>query len=76
MILITGWALASLIILQIVVSTLDHLDAFRSKDALYGLDCFPALWLGVLVVVSVILFFLSRKRMPALSNDSLFEYLF
>jgi endonuclease/exonuclease/phosphatase (EEP) superfamily protein YafD len=62
LILIVGWVLEALIILLMVISTLDHLDAFSSKDALYGLDYLPALWLGGLAVVPVVLFFLSGKR--------------
>ncbi len=57
-----AWILAALIILLIVGSTLDHLDAFSSKDALYGLDFLPALWVSAIAVVPIVLFFLFGKK--------------
>ncbi len=65
--LVVGWVLAALIIILMIISTLDHLDAFSSKDALYGLDYLPALWIGALAVAPVVLLFLLGKGKIALS---------
>ena len=59
---VIGWILAALVIVLLAISTLDHLDAFSSEDALYGIDYLPALWLGVLAVVPIVLFYLLGKR--------------
>ena len=57
-----AWILAVLVTALLVISTLDHLDAFSSNAALYGLDYLPALWLGTLAVVPIVLFFLLGER--------------
>ena len=59
---VIGWILAALVIVLLVISTLDHLDAFSSEDALYGIDYLPALWLGALAVVPIVLFNLLGER--------------
>jgi endonuclease/exonuclease/phosphatase (EEP) superfamily protein YafD len=66
-ILIAGSVLAAFLIIFMIVSSLDHFDVFSSKDALYGIDYIPALWIGALTVIPVVLFFLSRKRKLALT---------
>ena len=59
---VAAWILAVLVTTLLVISTLDHLDAFSSNAALYGLDYLPALWLGALAVVPVVLFILLREK--------------
>jgi endonuclease/exonuclease/phosphatase (EEP) superfamily protein YafD len=57
-----AWILAVLVTALLVISTFDHLDAFSSNAAFYGLDYLPALWLGALAVLPIVLFILLGQK--------------
>ena len=58
-----GWILAAPVMVLMVLSTLDHVDAFSSNNVLYGLDYLPAVWLGAFAIAPITLFlFLGKKE--------------
>jgi hypothetical protein len=64
--MVIGWILEAVVVVLMVLSMLDHFDAFAGSDAFYGLDFLPAPWLGILALIPLCFFGLAGKRKLAL----------